>query len=419
MTPRQFSRLFSRDSRLASGRYFSSGPVRVSRGDRVGVVLLNLGGPQGRRELETFLYRRWMDPVVEKTRLRPGRHSFVRIAAKLGSRSLWRDYEQIGGECPINRRSREQAAALQECLNGALASRLGVTFKTYLAMRYGTPSSEDAMRALVRDGVTKTILLPLYPQYSIATTGSSLAYWSVMSEAEKHSTLDTTAVLEYAAHPDYLQSLSERIDEALQRFPKRVRPATHIVFCAKSHPAGGALDAEESFCRLMHESIRRVVDLRGAGHQHHSTFFESRQSDLGFGHEDTRNTIRRLADDGAKSVLLVPIGITTDELWTCYTLDIVLRKEFEASSIRYFEVASSLNCHPLFIATLSRVVARHLTAVSDQDTGGDRASAPITSAGSSESAALRAVRACETCHGPISARQWTPSPTEFRPAAGA
>ncbi len=418
MTPRQFLRDFSRDSRLDGVRYFPVEPVAVRDGDRVGVVLMNLGGPHDRSEVETILYRRWMDPVIQRSRFRSGRHYVVSIAAKLGSRQLWKDYEQIGGECPINRRSREQASALQECLNGAPSSALGVTFKTYLAMRYGYPSSEDAMRELVRDEITKVVLLPLYPQCSVATTGTSLAYWSAMLRSDHRLKFETSAVLEYAAHPDYLQALSERIDEALQRFPKRVRPATHIVFCAEHPSAGGVFDMEESFLTLIDESVRRLVAGRGATHKHHVTFFGGERSEVTHGYAETRCTLNELAADGVKSVLLVPMGLVTDRLWTSHTLDIALRQEVERSSIQFFEVASALNCHPLFITALSRIVCAHVCAAHGTDLKYS-SPAPGSSYSVEPGAWLRPVRTHDTVEESIKAREWVPTSRKFRPAAGA
>lgn len=360
MTPRQFLLRYRTDPRIRSGEFFPSGPVEVAQEDRIGVVLLNLGGPAGRADVESFLYRRWMDPVLERLRLRFGRHVFVKLAAKVGARFLWKDYEQIGGECPINRLTREQASALQEELNSRASSSHRVRFRTYIAMRYGTPDSNEALRMMHMDGITHSILLPLYPQYSTATTGSSLAYWSALASRDPKP-ISTTAVIEYATHPGYIQALGDRIDQALQRVPRRLRSATHIVFSAEHPSIGGHLRSDDSFCAHVRETIQRVMSAREQTVSH-LTYYDAPQSESETGHPETRQVLMKLGARGVRSVIVVPIGLATDHLWTAYTLDIALRQEISESGIEFFEVASAMNCHPQFIAALADIVSDHIRA---------------------------------------------------------
>ncbi|MBT8400788.1 MAG: ferrochelatase [Rhodothermia bacterium] len=343
---------------MQSGAFFPSGPVDVTQEDRIGVVLLNLGGPASRSDVESFLYRRWMDPVLERLRIRRGRHVLVKLAAKIGARLLWKDYEQIGGECPINRLTREQASALQEELNGGASSAHGIRFKTYIAMRYGSPDSNDALRKMRSDGITRSILLPLYPQYSMATTGSSLAYWFAMTSRDAQP-ISTTAVVEYAAHPGYIQALSDRIDQALQRVPRRLRSSTHVVFSAEHPSIGGHFRGEDSFCAHVRETIQRVMSSREQTPSH-LTYFDVPQSETYSGHPETRQVLKELGAEGVRSVVVVPIGLATDHLWTAYTLDIALRQELRESGIEFYEVTSALNCHRQFISALADIVTDHI-----------------------------------------------------------
>ncbi len=370
----------------------------------MGVVLLNLGGPSDRRGVESFLYRRWMDPVLERLRIRIGRNLFVKVAAKIGSRLLWKDYEQIGGECPINRLTREQAAALQEELNARVASTDRIRFKTYIAMRYGAPDSMEAISKMRSDGVTHTILLPLYPQYSMATTGSSFAYWAAVESRDSQST-PTTAVVEYAAHPGYIKALGERIDQAIQRVPRRMRAATHIVFSAEQPSIGGQFRGEDSFCSHVRETFQRVMSEREQT-SGHLTYYDVPESETCRDHPETRQVLQRLGVEGVRSVVVVPIGLATDHLWTAYTLDIALRQDVSESGIEFFEVTTALNCHPQFIGALADIVTDHIRV--GTETAGAvhrRESGPGSRSTADDRMRFESAR-CTMCSPSIRAREW-------------
>ncbi len=405
MTPRQFLLRYRTDPRVQSGTFFPSGPVEVTHGDRIGVVLLNLGGPTNRADVESFLYRRWMDPVLERLRVRFGRHLFVRLAAKAGARLLWKDYEQIGGECPINRLTREQASALQEELNGRASATHGIRFKTYIAMRYGLPDTSDAMRRMHSDGITHTVLLPLYPQYSTATTGSSLAYWSALLSRDPKP-ISTTAVVEYAAHPGYIQALSDRIDQALQRVPRRLRAATHIVFSAEHPSIGGHFRSDDSFCAHVRETSQRVMSAREQTASH-LTYYDVPHSETDSGHPETSQVLLKLGAEGVRSVVVVPIGLATDHLWTAYTLDIALRQEVNESGIEFFEVANAMNCHPQFIAGLADIVTDHIRLGTGSAFSASRRSVGIGGRPSADDRMrYESDGRCQVCSPSIRAREW-------------
>src|SRR5690606_21114520 len=224
MTPREFLKGYQYDERLVNGGYFPQEPVDVEPGDRVGVVMLNLGGPMAEEDVEPFLYNLFMDPAIIDIPLpKPLRHWLSRYIAKKRSRSVGEDYRQIGGHSPISRLTREQAKALERRLNDRFGPVTGATFRTYIAMRYWKPFSEECAAQMKADGIDKVVLLPLYPQYSKTTTGASILYWHALQQAGEIPQWPTSLVFEYAAHSLYVQSLSERIDEGLQRFPHGVR----------------------------------------------------------------------------------------------------------------------------------------------------------------------------------------------------
>lgn len=360
MTPRELLGKYRDDGRFVTGAFYASDPLPVQRGACVGVVLLHPGGPRRAEDTPSFLYNVLMDPALLEVplgkRLRP---VVCRLLASLLAKPINREYEMIGGRSPINRLTREQAQALEAALNHKFGQAAGIEFRTYIAARYGHPSAEAAALQMEADGVDCVVLLPLYPQYSKLTTGSSLFQWWVLEQSGEIPRWPTTFVYEYAAHPKYVQAISERIDEALQRFPRAVRKDVHLVFVARGTPLREMTERRDPYCCLVHATVDRVMACRGHDLPFHVTF----QSVLGVAEwlsPETEEKLEALARDGARAVLMVPVSFVSDRLETVYRLDVKLRERAEALGVFHYEVTSGLNCHPLFIEALAEIAVAQL-----------------------------------------------------------
>ena len=361
MTPLEFLKGYSYDRRLVTSAFFSSDPLRIERGDTVGVVLFNLGGPEKGEDIAPFLYNLFMDPAIIDIpvggRLR---HWLCRLISRRRSKIVGKDYDAIGGGSPINRLTREQARSLEERLMRDYGRAEGVVFRTYPAMRYWHPLSEEAAMKMQRDGVTKVVLLPLYPQYSKTTTGASLVYWHALKEAGEIPDWETTSVLEYAAHPRYIQAVSERIDEALQRFHRSARTGTRLLFSAHGTPLREMKERRDPYCCLIHSTVDRVMAHRKYDHPYHVSF-QSKVGPMEWLTPSTIDKVEELGAEGVASLVVVPIAFVTDHIETAFELDVDLRERAENAGIHQFEVMSGLNCHPLFVEALAEAVVSQLT----------------------------------------------------------
>lgn len=360
MTPRQFLKLYKYDDRLVQGGYFASAPLAVDPGETVGVVLLNLGGPERVEDVEPFLYNLFMDPAIIDIPLKGiARHWLCRLIARLRAQKVGKDYEMIGGGSPLNRLTREQAQALERLLNRCFGQPAGVHFRTYIAMRYWHPLSEEAAQQMQAEHVDKVVLLPLYPQYSKTTSGSSLLYWWMLEQVGEIPRWPTTYVYEYAAHPKYIQAISERIDEALQRFPKAMRSEVHLVFSAHGTPLVEMKDRRDPYCCLIHSTVDRVMAYRKHDLPYHVSF-QSKVGPAEWLTPSTPDKLVELAQQGVRAVLMVPIAFVTEHIETSFELDIEVREEAEQLGIVHYEVMPALNCHPLFIEALAEATIAQL-----------------------------------------------------------
>ena len=412
MSPRDYLAGFRDDPRLTTGAYYDQGPIEVRRGETVGVVLMNHGGPLEAADVQPFLYNRLMDPVAMRLRV-PGvlRDRIARVMARRQARKLGRAYEMIGGEGPVVRHAREQASSLERLLEERYGAKLGVRFRTFVAMRYGHPTCDSAARQMVEAGVDRVVLVPLHPHFSTTTTGTSLAYWKALEENGEIESRPTSFVYEYAAHPKYIRALSERIDEGLQRFPTGIRDRVQIIFTAHGAPLHALREVRDPYCCLVHATVQEVTNHRAesdAGRGTHVSFHTVGIPGRGLGPR-TSEVIEQIADDGYEAILAVPITFTSDHVETAYGLDVVERERAVTAGIEHYEVASGLNCHPLFIEALAEAAVAQVQMAP----GGDGASVVLPPSLASLprlDPACRSIR-CEWCAHMREATDWTGATT--------
>jgi len=370
MNPREFIRDYRYDGRLVTGQFFPVDPIAVCPGDHVGIVLLHAGGPLSEADVQQFMYQVLMDPVLIDLPLgRRLRHYVCRIVAPFLAKSARREYGAIGGRALVNRLMEEQARALETVLNRTVGADQKATFHTYLATRYGHPTGETVGRQIEQDGIEKIVFLPLYPQYAKAYSGSSLLHWWMLQEHGLVPKLPSTYVFEYAGHPKYIQAINDRIDEALQRFPRAVRSNVHLLFSAQGTPLRDMSEFRDPYCCLVHGTVSRVMASRKEDRPFHLSF----QSAFGWMEwldPGTSEQLEKIAKEGHRAVLVVPISQTADCLETVFRLDVQLREQADKLGLTHIEVASGINCHPLFIETLSEVAVSKMSFSGSEATAG-------------------------------------------------
>lgn len=363
MTPIRFSRQYSFDPKIVDGSYFSGEALDLEEGDHVGIVLLNLGGPKKSEDVQPFLYNLFMDPAIIDIPLKGlTRHLLCKLISSLRAKKVAEDYKRIDpkGGSPINPLTEAQSADLERSLNERFGAPNGVRFSTYIAMRYWHPFSEETAEAMKRDGVTKVVLLPLYPHYSKTTTGASLVFWKALEEAGEIPTWPTTYVQEYATHPRYLKAISERIDEGLASFPEDVRKDVRLLFSAHGTPLKEMTERKDPYCCLVHSTVEQLMARRG----HDRPFDVAFQSKVGPAQWLTPSTpdkLKELGEGGHKAVLVIPIAFVTDHIETAYELDVEVREEAKEFGIEHYAVTGGLNSHPEFIAALAESTAAQLS----------------------------------------------------------
>ncbi len=315
---------------------------------RVGVVLFQLGGPDTPRAIEPFLFNLFCDPdIIDFPFARIGRKPLAKLISATRAKKVQHHYQAIGGASPIRRFTERQASALQEKLAAE-----GLDARCLVAMRYWHPFTAEAIERFHVAGCDEVVLLPLYPQYSSTTTGSSLNEWRRLF----HDDVPAHCVEPFYRHPLYLDALIEKVDEALARFPEPGR--AEIVFSAHSVPMA-VIAKGDPYQRHIEETVELLMQ-RGGWPNRHRLCYQSKVGASKWLQPSLRRTIRDLAAGHVGEVCVVPIAFVSDHVETLGEIDHEAREEAVALGIKQFEMTAGLNESPTFIAALADLVENAL-----------------------------------------------------------
>ncbi len=323
---------------------------RGNSGERIGVVLLQLGGPDSLDAVEPFLRNLFNDPDIFDFPLAGMvRPLLARAAAKFRASKIRKGYVEIGGKSPIGEYTERQASALEKELRRSIDARV------FVAMRYWKPSSADAVEAIRKTQCERLVLLPLYPQRCAATTGSSFHEWRRCA-AGAALDLPTVAVDAYFDAPLYIDSVAGRIRQALERFPVDSQP--HLVFSAHGLPVK-LIENGDPYQRQIEETVRLVVETGGFGLPHTLCYQSKIGPDRWLG-PALLPTLESLGRRGEQAVLAIPIAFVSDHIETLGEIDIEARRAARRWGIRHFETMAGLNDSPAFISALADQALRAL-----------------------------------------------------------
>jgi ferrochelatase len=315
---------------------------------RVGIVLFQLGGPDTLEAIEPFLYNLFCDPdIIDFPFARIGRKALAKIISTTRARKVQHHYATIGGGSPIRRHTERQARALETELRNQ-----GLDAHCFVAMRYWHPFTHEAIQQLQASQCDEVVLLPLYPQYSSTTTGSSLNEWRRLFPND----LPVHCVETLYRNPMYLDAVIEKVNEALSRFSEPARP--EIVFSAHSIPML-VIEKGDPYQRQIEETVRLLIE-RGGWRNPHRLCYQSKVGASRWLQPSLHQTLRRLSAEQVREVCVVPVAFVSDHVETLGEIDHEAREEAYGLGFTQFEMSAGLNDSPKFIQALGHIVHQAL-----------------------------------------------------------
>jgi ferrochelatase len=301
----------------------------------IGVLVMAYGGPNNLDEVEPYL----LD-------VRGGRATSAEIIHEVRER-----YRVIGGRSPILARTRAQAEALQAALNSQ-----GDHFRCFVGMRHWHPYIAAALQDMAAAGISRAVGLVMAPHYSRMSIGS---YFKKVEEAQ--AGVAVARIERWHLLPGYLDALAERVRAAQQRFRAGVRGRVPVIFTAHSLPER-ILSWNDPYPDELHATMAAVLERLGPTSPPAEFAYQSAAMtpDPWLG-PDAGEVIARLAGEGARHVLIAPIGFVTEHVEILYDVDVVFRQQAADLGV-HMERIEMLDTAPSMIGGLAGLVQQTAAA---------------------------------------------------------
>jgi len=321
---------------------------------KTAVVLLQLGGPDSLEAVEPFLYNLFCDPDIIDV---PGaflfRKGLARIISRTRAPKVQELYKNIGGRSPILPQTEMQAEALKKSLAAS-----GVNMDVHIAMRYWHPFTEETIKKLLENGTEEVILLPLYPHFSRATTGSAVNEWNRVARRMNATHIRTKLVKDYFNHPLYIDALVERVHQAIGRVEESSRNKIQLVFSAHGTPMKLVREGDP-YSHQIRETYEHVAKKGNFGLQH-LLCFQSKVGPQKWLAPSLVKTIDDLAQKKVSHIIVNPIAFVSDHIETLSEINIEAKHQAFSMGVQYFGMTDALLTSEKFIGCLTDLVLREL-----------------------------------------------------------
>jgi ferrochelatase len=321
----------------------------ISPNRKTAIVLFNLGGPDSLSAVQPFLFNLFNDPAIIglPKMLRQPLASFISRRREEKAQAI---YEEMGGKSPILENTEAQAHALASSLAGH------GSVKVFVAMRYWNPRAEAAVKQVKEFAPDHIILLPLYPQFSTTTTGSSFAEWDSVA-AQQKLTVSTTKICCYPTHEEFIKAHVQLIRTYYQEAQQFSRP--RILFSAHGLPEK-VIRKGDPYQLQIEASTQAVIRALGVKDVDYVNCYQSRVGPMKWIGPATSDELLRAGYEHVP-VVLVPISFVSEHSETLVELDIEYAELAHENGVDHYYRVPTLSTHAHFIAALSDMCLKATT----------------------------------------------------------
>ena len=313
-------------------------------GRRIAIVLFNLGGPDDQATVKPFLFNLFNDPAIIGL---PGivRTPLARLISSRREKTAQANYALMGGGSPLLPETRRQAEALEAALGARLPDD---EVRTFIAMRYWNPLTEQTAAEVAAFGPDEIVLLPLYPQYSTTTSASSLKLWNAVYAGSGDSRTVCCYPEAYGWIDAQAAAVAAKLDEAGDQ-PVRVLFSAHGIpeklVSGKGDPYQEQVESTVAAVVARLAELGRTID--------HAICYQSRVGPLKWLGPSTPEALEQTARDG-KGAVVAPVAFVSEHVETLVELD-----------IEYRELAHQLGVSPYLRAPTVTTASPFIDALAD------------------------------------------------------
>jgi len=308
------------------------------------VILFNLGGPDNLDNVEPFLFNLFYDPAILNLP-KIFRYPLAKLISKKRAPIAKKIYEELGGSSPILKLTNEQACHLEKKLNNKNSD---IKYKCFVVMRCWHPRAHDVLKNVKKYNPEEIILLPLYPQFSTATSGSSIKEWNEVCKHEKYK-VKTNTICCYPTDTNFIKAHTKGIKKKVNNIKNY-----KLIFTAHGLPEKNIKNGDPYQWQI-EESVKKIIQELNIVNLDWILSYQSRVGPLKWIGPPTDSVIVENAKNG-KHIVLVPIAFVSEHSETLVELDIEYRKLAEENGCKNYTRIPALGVNEDFVNCLSEIL---------------------------------------------------------------
>ena len=310
------------------------------------VILFNLGGPDKLENVEPFLFNLFNDPAILNlpTILR---YPLAKLISKRRAPVAKKIYEELGGSSPILKLTTEQSDALEMKLN---QTGTPVEYKCFVVMRCWDPRAKDVIKEVRLFGPEEVILLPLYPQYSAATSGSSIEEWRDVCKKNNFN-IKTSTICCYPTDLNFINAHTKEIIKKIKDLKN-----FKLIFSAHGLPEKN-IKKGDPYQWQVEQSVKKIVENLGDQNLDWVLSYQSRVGPLKWIGPSTEDVIIKNSKI-QKHIVLVPIAFVSEHSETLVELDIEYKQLADANGCKNYTRVPALGINEDFIKAMSELIIK-------------------------------------------------------------
>jgi len=310
------------------------------------IILFNLGGPDKIENVEPFLFNLFNDPAILNL---PTfiRYPLAKLISKRRAPIAKKIYEELGGSSPILKLTREQSSALETELN---KNETEDEYKCFVVMRCWNPRAKDVIKEVQSYSPKEVVLMPLYPQYSAATSGSSIKEWKDVCKINNYN-IKTSTICCYPTDHNFINAHTKEIIEKIKDLEN-----FKLIFSAHGLPEKN-IKKGDPYQWQVEQSVKKIVESLKNENLDWTLSYQSRVGPLKWIGPSTEDTIIENSKAG-KHIVLVPIAFVSEHSETLVELDIEYKEIADANGCKNYTRVPALGINKDFIKAMSELIIK-------------------------------------------------------------
>jgi len=310
------------------------------------VILFNLGGPDKIENVEPFLFNLFNDPAILNlpTILR---YPLAKLISNRRAPVAKKIYEELGGSSPILKLTKEQSEELEIKLN---LTETDNEYKCFIVMRCWNPRASDVIKDVQLFNPKEIILMPLYPQYSAATSGSSIKEWKDVCKKNNYQ-VKTSTICCYPTDQNFINAHTKEIIKKIKNIKN-----FKLIFSAHGLPEKN-IKKGDPYQWQVEQSVQKIVENLNIKNLDWVLSYQSRVGPLKWIGPSTEDIIVENSKIG-KHIVLVPIAFVSEHSETLVELDIEYKEIAEANGCKNYTRVPALGINEDFIKAMSELIIK-------------------------------------------------------------